>query len=359
MILVSINLAILASYAPVVTGMLPPVRDAWLSTFIAAVPAALISFVTYTLVRKFAGETVFSITHTVLGRFFGTAANVVITIYALFWTAVLVREFALIMDSVIYLRTPDVVFVTIFIILAIVGAGRGIEFIGRIAEFSGPLVMTGIFFLIVANIPQIDLGMLRPVLAEGWPRIFQQSLTPMGIFVEAVWVVLIVGPHLNNLGDAPKAIGTGLGINVFFSVISAAVLVAMFGPELIPIISFVPLTAARLIQIGQIVERLEWVLLLLWFGSMGVKVSLLLFAARKGLSSLLPRSSRGVALLVVSAIVFGLSLVLFPTLPDILDYFAPDKFLVAIAPLQLLPLLLLAVAFLRRLQPQKGGGNEG
>lgn len=347
MIFTSVNLSILASYAPVVTGMLPPVRDAWLAALIAAIPGFVLAFVSYALVKRLQGQNLFELTTTVLGKFFGTVVNIGLTAYFVHWSTILTREFALFMDSVVYLRTPDIVFVIIFVILAIVGASQQIEFIGRIAELSGVLVMVGIVFLILANIPQMDIGMLSPVLAEGWQPVLHQSLTPMGIFAEAVWVVLLAGPYLNRMKDGPKALGIGLGLNTLFGVASAATLIALFGPELISILAFAPLTAARLIQIGHVLERLEWILLLLWFASMGVKVSLLLFGARLGLSSLFPRWRLSTSLTIVSGLVFIWSLFLFQTLSDILDFFDPKVLLPQISPPLLLPVLLITVAFIR------------
>lgn len=347
MIFVSVNLSILASYAPFISGMLPPTRDAWLSALIAAAPAVALSFLAYALVKRFQGDNLYDFTTAILGRFFGTVINVGTTLYFLHWTTVLMREFALFMDSVVYLRTPDVVFVIIFLILAFVGASQQIEFIGRAAEMSGVLVMAGVAFLILANIPQMDIGMLRPMFAGGWKPVLQQSLTPMGIKAEAVWVVLLAVPFLNKISDAPKAIGIGLGINAVFASVSSAVLIAIFGPELLSVLAFAPLTAARLIQLSGILERLEWILLLLWFGSMGVKVALLLFGARLGISSIFPRWKRSTSLLIASSIVFGWSFFLFPTLSELLAGFDPKVILPQILPLQLLPVLLMGVALLR------------
>src|SRR5690625_7801644 len=71
LIIVSFNLSILVSYAPVVTGMLPPTRDAWLSALLAVLPAVALCFVSYWLVKRFQGENLYEFTRTILGSFFG------------------------------------------------------------------------------------------------------------------------------------------------------------------------------------------------------------------------------------------------------------------------------------------------
>lgn len=360
MLLVCINLSVLVSYAPTVTGMLPPTRDAWLAALISAIPGAVLAFVAYALVKRFQGQNVYELTRTILGRFFGTVVTIGFIGYFIHWATIITREFALFMVSVVYLRTPDVVFVIIFVILGLVGASQQIEFIGRTAELAGMLVIAGTVFLIVATIPEMDIRQLQPVLAEGWKPVWQQALTPMGTFTEAVWVVLLAVPYINKMKEAPRAIGMGLGVNTVFGSLSAAILIAIFGTELSSVIAFLPLTAARLIQIGDILERLEWILLLFWFGSMGVKVSLLMFGARLGLSSLFPAWRINTSLLIVTAAVFAWSFVVFPTLTEILRFFDPARLLPQIGPPLVLPVLLLVVALLRgvRSEPDKEGASD-
>lgn len=347
MLIVSFHLSVLASYSPMTAGSLPPVRDTWLAALIAPIPGFGFAFVVWWLAKRFEGENVFQFTRSIFGRFFGTLINVGLTVYFVHWAALLAREFAVFMASVVFLRTPETVFVIVFLILAIVGASQQIEFVGRTAELSGPLVMGGFLFLIVANIPNIDLAMLRPVLGEGWGRVVDQAMSPIGVYGEAALVSLIAMPYLNKMSDGPKAITVGLGINVVFAAMASVVLVCIFGPELLSVLAFPPLTAARLIKIGNILERLEWIMILLWFGSMGVKISLVLLGARLGLSSLLPGQRHGVALFAVASVVFVWSFFLLPTLTDVLTFFQPETYLRNTLPVQAAPIVFAAVALLR------------
>lgn len=359
MIIVSTKLAIQTGYSPTLTSVLPPVRDAWMASLIAAVPGLLLGLIAYALVKRFAGENLYEFNITILGRFFGTIINIGTIIYCIHWTTIVSRQFSLTLDSVVFLRTPDVVFTIAFLILAIIAASQQIEFIGRVAGISGLLVMVGLAFLVFANIPQMDIGMLQPVLAEGWRPVFRQSLTPIGVYAESVWVVLLAVPYLNKLADGPKAISVGVGINALFGAVSSAALMAVFGPELISIITFVPLSAARLIQLGDVLERLEWLLLLSRLGSMSVKVALLLFGARLGISSLFPRWRKGTSLGIAAGLVFIWSLFLFPTITSLLDFLSPNILLPHILPLQLLPIVLIIVALLRGVKTTQREAGTG
>src|SRR5690606_15012792 len=104
----------------------------------------------------------------IFGRSLGAVINAGLVVYLLYWAAVVTREFSLFMASIVYLRTPEVVFSVVFLILAFVGASQQIEFIGRTAELAGPLTIGGGALLLLANVPNMDFGMVRPMLAEGW-----------------------------------------------------------------------------------------------------------------------------------------------------------------------------------------------
>lgn len=347
MMVVCLHLSALVSYAPMIVGRIPPVRDAWLASLVAWVPGLALGMVAWWLAKRFEGQNVFEYTFTIFGRLPGALLNAGIVVYLLYWAIVVTREFSVFMATVVYLRTPEMVLSLAFLILGAAGASQHMEFVGRTAELSGPLAIGGVFFLMAANIPNVDPGMLRPVLAEGWRAVAEQAITPAAIFGEVVWVALLAMPYVNKLDNGPKALGVGVGINVFFAAAGAAVLMATFGPELLSVMGFPTLSAARLVRFGESLERLEWLMLVLWIGAMGVKISLLLLGARQGVSSLLPRIRPGIVLLLTSATVLIGAAFALPTLHDVLGVFLGENIVWPILPLQAAPVVFAAVALLR------------
>lgn len=347
MILVSVNLSLLASYAPTTTGQLPPARESWLAALLAGAVGLGLTFVAYALCNRFEGQTVYEFTRKIWGRFFGTVFTIAMIGYFLFWATATTRQFAMLMSSVVFLRTPEIVFVIAFLILGFVGAGQGIEFIGRAAELSGLLVMVGIALIAVGSFAEFDPGMLRPLFGEGVKPVLLQSLTSIGVFGESVWVVLLAVPHLNKMKDGVKAIFLGIGLNALFISLGAAFLIGIFGTELLTVLAFGPLSAARLITFTAAIERVEWLLIMMWLGAMGLKISLLIHGARLGVSSLFPRLPAGWVLLGVGVAVFGWSLFLHGTLPQVLSFFRPQTYLPYALPLQVAPILFIIVALLR------------
>jgi len=353
MIVVSAHASVVVSYAPMVSSRIPPVRDAWLASLVAWVPGLVLALIAWWLAKRFEGQNVFEFAFSIFGRSLGAVINAGLVVYLLYWAAVVTREFSLFMASIVYLRTPEVVFSVVFLILAFVGASQQIEFIGRTAELGGPLTIGGFALLLLANVPNMDFGMVRPMLAEGWRAVAEQAVGPAVVIGDTAWVALLAAPYLNNLAHGPKALGLGIGITVFFLSAGALVLMAVFGPELLAILAFPALSATRLVRIGESLERLEWLMLMLWIGAIGVKISLLLFGARLGVTSLFPGARPGAVLLAVAVVVLVWSSVVLPTMPLVLDLFLAENLVRFIVPLQLVPLVFAAAALARGV---KGSG---
>lgn len=247
--------------------------------------------------------------------------------------------------------TPEIAFVIAFAFLAFVGASEGIEFISRIGEFAALVVILGlsVFFALMLHIT--DLGIVRPVLDEGFERLWRQTLTPIAVFGEGVWVTLIVLPHLSRLRDAPKAIATAFAIEAIFICVGTIIVLGIFGPELLSILSFPAASASRLVSAGNIVERLDWLVIILWVGAQGVKVSFLVYSATQGIQSLLskvPLQHWGTTATVAMAAMVWTRF-LHTSLSDVLEFSKPEIYLKHALPLQLAPVLFLLIAWVRRL----------
>src|SRR5690625_2035591 len=143
MMMVCSKLTLLTTYAVVVVGQLPPQRDSWFAALIASAIGVPMIFAVYALSRRFPGKTVFEFAPTIFGRFFGAAVNIYLVAFYVHWAGISLRQFSFFLDSAVYLRTPEIVFGIAFLILALVAAREGIEFIGRIAELAGILIIFG------------------------------------------------------------------------------------------------------------------------------------------------------------------------------------------------------------------------
>src|SRR5690625_1424599 len=93
MLVVAAHLSALVAYAPVVTGITPPTRDAWLSALIAAPPAVALVFAAYALALRFPRRVVFEYTQNLFGSLIGRAINLYLAALFALWAVIVVNEF--------------------------------------------------------------------------------------------------------------------------------------------------------------------------------------------------------------------------------------------------------------------------
>ncbi|MBO8141824.1 MAG: GerAB/ArcD/ProY family transporter [Firmicutes bacterium] len=352
--IIAVQISFLVTFTPALTSSLPPVRESWLAVFISALAAGIIVAPVHSLAQRFPEQTVYEISRAVLGRYAGTVFNLLLTAMFVLWAAIAVRGFSLFLVSVVFVRTPQIVFVVCFLILALVGAREGFEFIGRISEMAAFLALVGLGAYYAIALPNADLGLLGPVLAEGWMPLLRQSLAGIGVFGETAIVGLLALPYLNRPSESAKALAFSLLLSAALVAAGAGLLVAILGPEGVALSAMPALTAARIVTLGFSLERLEWLLLVLWITTLGVRLTVLFFGACLGVSAVLPRLTVPAAAWPVAAVMLVLASIVQPTMPDVLNFFRPESYLRYALPFELAPALLLLIALLRGGQSTQG-----
>ncbi len=281
-LIIANKLSMLTTYAPILTGA-PATRDAWISAWLASGAALLITLVSYYLLKRFPGQSLFVINRKVLGPWIGRALNLTYAVMFLYLGAIALRMFSEVLAEALLPETPTFVISLLMMLLVITGVMGGMEVLGRLADLLAPLLVVTILFLALLAWPLIHLDRLLPVFEFGVGPMLQQTLTPIGIFGEAAWTVMLVMPFLRDPHTALKAIGLASLVNGLMVSIGAAILIATMGPHLIDKELFPMLTAIRMIRIAEFLTRLEWTLSILWTGAMYAKIGLLLWGAARSM----------------------------------------------------------------------------
>lgn len=362
MLIVANKLSMLTTYAPILTAV-PATRDAWISAWLAVAVAVLITLVPYNLLKRFPGQTVFAVNRRVLGTWLGGLLNLLYAALFLHAAAVAVRMFSEVFVVAMLPETPVWAINVMVAILAWHGTRQGVEGLGRMADLVGPGIVLTVLILAPLDANRMDLSRLLPVFEYGPGPMLLQSLTPIAIFGETAWTVLLIMPYMQRPGETVKAFLVGSAINGVMVSFGAALLVAALGPALIDLDLFPTVTAVRLIRVAEFLTRVEWLLAALWMGAMYVKLALLFRGVVGALGEGLRLPLRSGVLVLLTA---GVSVVwaqrVFTDTVALMTQFRPEKWLPPALALQLLfPLLTLTVAWFRRMRgvPQQTGAAHG
>ncbi len=346
-IIVCNKLSILTTYAPIVTGHLPVSRDAWLAGLVGPLPALFLALAICALYARRPGTSgLYQWLAASWPRWVAVPVQFGVGLLFLHWAAVTLRLFSHVFTAAFYEQTPEMVFSVVFAAVALAAVIQGLVVIARLAELGAALTVLGVAVLVLGLLPRADWGQMRPWLAGGWDPVFLHALTPMGVFGEASWAMVLAVPYLRHPKEGVKAALVALGLASVVVTLGALILLTTLGPEVVTLASLPALLATRMVRVSIVLERLDWLLILLWMSSMGVKVAVLLFGAAWGFYSALPvLRFRYWACLAAVGCVVGARFLL-PRDLDVARFFLPSHFLPQALPLEVLPVLLLILGLL-------------
>lgn len=260
-------------------------QDAWLAALLTGILAPLITWAIMSLGVLFPGQTFVQYAPRILGRFWGTIASILYLLFLLERMAFLIRVFGGMLAISIYTVTPTVVFWVLTSFVAAIGVRYGIEVIARMADIFTPLYLTVTVVVVVVSIPLWDTRWILPVMARGPAPVVLGAVTPIGLFVEQVYLLMLM-PLVDDARRA-RAVATWATAAVALTKLVLVLMVLFsFGPFEAPRLSLPVYELARLLSLGELYERLDVIPMITWSMSMQLELYVLLYVLAKGIGQL-------------------------------------------------------------------------
>lgn len=226
----------------------------WLSLLLATTADIIVAVMLYALGRRFPGQTLFDYSRKILGPIPGSLAALAYAWLFLYAAALSIRIlsdlFQLIMPE-----TPTLFFVWALALNGGYGAKKGLETAGRASELLGPLAVLASLGIVLGTVNRWDLGFLYPALPDPGGAVFA-SLLPASWFGICTIMGVLMAYHTEPVKALlVKASGVLLGAGLILAMTLVAVLT--MGPSLAATQTVPIYSAARLIEFGRFVERVE------------------------------------------------------------------------------------------------------
>ncbi len=329
-------------------------QDAWLSALVATFGGLLLAFIFTKLQQRFPRENLLQFSITILGPVLGKVVGFLYLWYFLHLAAIIIRSFGDFLVISFMPETPVWVFIIIITILAAYAVHNGLEVIARVNILFFALVILSIVIIFFLTAKDMDFTNLTPILAEGWKPVVRGSLFPLAWIGEIV-IGLMILSHLANPGEIKRVyLVTTIGVGILLLQVIIGV-VATFGPEYTSHLIFPGLTGTRIISIGNFIERLEALAMVMWVGGAFTKICLVYYAGVYGMAEWFrlkdPRPLVGPA----GIILVFFALIIYEHFTDYLKFATVPFPMYTLTTFEGgLPLLLLVIAILRK----KGGAGN-
>ncbi|QZY54577.1 GerAB/ArcD/ProY family transporter [Crassaminicella profunda] len=261
-------------------------RDLWLAIIIAIIIAIPILLLYSKLLSLYPGKDLFDILVMIFGRFLGKIIGILYIWFSFHLGALVIRDFGEFPITVSIPETPIIAPMLLVVILSIWIVKEGIEVLGRWAKlfllFNAPLPS----ILILLLISQMDIGNIQPVLYEGIKPLLKGTFSAFSFpFAETVVFTMILSSLKTKKSPYKIYIkGLLLGGMLIAGVSLAEILV--IGPDLYAVTFFPNHSVARKVHIGQMLSRMEVIVILATITAAFLKVSVCLLAVCRGIMKL-------------------------------------------------------------------------
>lgn len=271
---------------PVLTGSRAG-RDAWLAFLLSVVPGAVLAWFIASPATRWPGRGFVSLARAAFGKRVGTAVTLLFLAGYLVATSVILREYAEAIVTVILPTTPLVVVISVVAFLAAVTAAQETPAVGRLALLIGPIVVGSVFIIGLLASPALEPGRLLPVLSTGW------SGVTSGVLAAMVWNTqyILYYPLAAAAGRADEArtalVASSAAAAALLGTLVAVLTITALTAELAVHEAFPLFEVARLVSVGEFVQRIDAVAAGAWGLGLILSSSLFFHAAALGMSELL------------------------------------------------------------------------
>jgi len=259
-------------------------QDAWISILVAGISALIMALIFAVLGALFPQQTLVDLSQTIMGKWLG---KIIIIPFFVKWFVLIasnLRQSSDFLHLILFDRTPLWLLLFLTACLTVyVNYRFGVESIGRCSEIIGPLLFTVILIIFLIGLSGMEPERILPIWKDsGIVQILKGSTTPMSLFGESV-IVLMLFPFTPH----PKAVrwslmhATMLSTGLLFLSVIAIILTF---DSLAASMRYPFFTLTGYISLMEFIQNIDAIVVIIWFFSIFVKISLYVFVLSYGIT---------------------------------------------------------------------------
>lgn len=330
-------------------------QDAWLSTILGSMFTLLLVLLFYAIGKRFSQMTLVEYSEVLLGKWLGKAVSILYCFLFFYFAWTNLREIGEFLTTQIMPETPIEAIEILFLSIVVMGVRLGLEVLTRAGEIFFPWVIVLFLFLAINLMPDIKLENMQPIFEEGIKPILNGSIVFLGVPSLQLVLFLMIIPFVEGSKGIRKSFLIGSFIGCMILIIVSLLTTLVLGADLTSRQIYPSLALAKKITLGGVLERLESIMVGIWFLTLYFKLTLGFYASVLGFAQTFKLKEYRFLVMPMSMIMLVFSLVAYPNRA----YFI--TFLREITPVYhlifglVLPFILLGIAYFRKIKIQSKG----
>lgn len=322
-------------------------RDMWLSPLVASVSGLVAFSAAYRLHRRFPGETIIQYSPRILG-WFGKGIALLYWVIYIHANSFVIRFYADFVNGVFLPETPQAVVMAGMALLCAAAVRGGLETVVRTANVF--FLSAGFIMLVISALlaTQWEVDSIFPVLEYGIVPVLKGAVAPASWFGDFFLAAFLL-PYVKK---KDKAVRWGL-----FSIVGAAFSLMVLHLIILFVLGNQASTflypffeAYRLVSLAGFIEHFDAFLLAMWMSIVFIKMCLFHYVTVLGSAQWLGLSDYKPLSLPIALILVAVGIWTAPNLTFLNSFFDGEAFLYSSLVQVVIPLGLLAVAAIRKME---------
>ncbi len=333
-------------------------HDSWLAILSGTGLGILFGLIYTVLSIWFPEQNLVEIFETVYGRLLGKIIFISLLWFFFHSGSLVLDVFSHFFTTVVMPETPGPVFLIGISLACLMVARKGIEVLARCGEILVPVTI-GVFILnTIMLLPEFNWNNVRPLFEAPWSDFlaatYQVAVFPFGEIV----VFGMIFQNLNHKSKIFSSVIPGLVIAGLTLMMASFRNISVLGAS-IELYNYPSFQAFQLINIGQVITRLEIIVAINAITMGFLKTSVLLYGTSLGAARVLGLRSNNVLVIPLSLLMIIFAIINFNNVTETSQFFH-QRWLFYAAPFELgIPILTLAVAWVRKATGNLPGINGG
>lgn len=260
-------------------------QDVWLAIVLAMLLILPIILMYERFLYFFPGKDLFDILQITFGKGLGKIISILYIWFSFHLAYLVLRNFGDFISVIGLTETPKVVPLLFIIALCIAAVKYGIEVIGRWGEIAIIFLLVPMIIIIIFLIGNMDINNLKPTLYNGIKPVLKGTFSLISFPFGQLVIFTMVFTTFKEKGVS-KVYRKGLILSGIFIIITSVSVILTLGVNITEIYYFPSHEAVRRVDIGDLIERIEIIISVVYLIGGIAKASMCLLAASKGIAKM-------------------------------------------------------------------------
>ncbi|MFC0213282.1 endospore germination permease [Paenibacillus chartarius] len=323
--------------------------DMWLSYWMPTLYVFIIVALLGYLNKVFPGRHIYRINTELFGKWFGGLLNAVILYH--FWM-ILVRDISLFnrfFVTTLLPRTPLEIFGLLFMIVMIYYGRTSLEVVARVNDVFFPLFVLIVLLMPFSLLNEIQPSLIQPIMASSFRLHISSNIISSSWYAD----ILIMGAFLHMVHSSTElksSLRRGAILSSFILSLVLALNVFVFGPYLPGNFIYPTYELVQQIHITDFLDRVDLIILMIWFPVTVCKVVMIYIALLYGVTSFFRKADHSSVNKPLAAFLVITALAVFRSTTEVFSYgnYASAAIVFGYQPVYFVLLFIAVKVYLRR-----------